>query len=47
MHNGWNLEQSVKWLKDHSDNDMYKEKGKIRNEMQHNDNKWGKRSDLL
>lgn len=32
MHNGWNLEQSVKWLKEHSDNDIYKEKRYIRNE---------------
>lgn len=32
MHNGWNLEQSVKWLKEHSDNDIYKEKRKIRKE---------------
>ena len=31
VHNGWDLEQSVKWLKDHSDNDIYKEKRKVRN----------------
>ena len=31
VHNGWNLEQSAKWLKEHSDNDIYKEKRKIRN----------------
>ena len=31
VYNGWNLEQSVKWLKEHSDNDIYKEKRKIRN----------------
>lgn len=31
VHNGWDLEQSVRWLKEHSDNDIYKEKRKIRN----------------
>ena len=31
VHNGWDLEQSVRWLKEHSDNDIYKEKRRIRN----------------
>lgn len=31
VHNGWNLDRSAKWLKEHSDNDIYKEKRRIRN----------------
>lgn len=32
VHNGWDLEQSVRWLKEHNDSDIYKCKRRIRNE---------------
>ena len=31
VHNGWDLEQSVRWLKEHNDNDIYRCKRKIEN----------------
>lgn len=30
-HTGWDIDEAVKWLSEHSDNDIYKEKRKIRN----------------